>query len=81
MSIVLGSSGAQAAGVGMLMIDFGVNNTIFIATGSMIRLKDNILGVLTAAHNFVQKRMTSKGVMRADQAVDIEFFVGLDGLY
>jgi hypothetical protein len=40
----------------MLTIDFGDSNVINSATGTMVFLKDNIIGVLTAADNFFQKQ-------------------------
>lgn len=60
-------------------MDFGSNDNINVGTGSLIRIKNEILGVITTAHSFVQKRRTSNGELKIKQAVDIEFYIGLDG--
>jgi hypothetical protein len=65
--------------IGRLCIDFGANDTVYVGTGVLIRLKDDILGVLTTAHNFVQKKMAPNGEVKIIQAVDVEFYLGLDG--
>lgn len=65
--------------IGRLWVDFGANDMIFVGTGALIRLRNDILGVLTTAHNLIQKRTISSGEVKLKQAVEIEFFIGLDG--
>lgn len=44
-----------------------------------MKLEKNVLGVITTAHNFVKKTLTEAGELRLTQAVDVEFYLGLNG--